>query len=82
MEVSETDILSPPTTTTCLQHALVLSQAEWASKTANCAGEYKDADWQEMNARNCALCKEVKKAGLLPVNAGRQIGVPLVQIQL
>ena len=36
---------------------------EWAEKTANCAGEFKGAEWQEMNANNLALCKRVIKAG-------------------
>ena len=54
-------------------------KAEWAEKTANCAGEFKGAEWQEMNANNLAVCKRVIKAGL-PVNSGHAIGVPLVTV--
>ena len=59
------------------QHAY--HQAEWAEKTANCAGEFKGAEWQEMNAKNLELCKRVIKAGL-PVNSGKSIGIPLVTV--
>ena len=52
---------------------------EWAEKTANCAGEFKGAEWQEMNAKNLELCKRVVKAGL-PVNSGKSIGIPLVTV--
>ena len=61
------------------QHAY--HQAEWAEKTANCAGEFKGAPWQEMNAKNLELCKRVIKEGL-PVNSGKTLGVPLVTVDL